>query len=133
MNLLDRLAGVEERHHALEVELSDPSILSDAARYRDTTKKHRDLQELVEAARRYRTVMADLEGHEALLEDTDPAMSEMAREEMPALLKPREELETHIRFLLLPKDPLDEKNVIVELRPGTGGEERKSTRLNSSH
>ena len=101
--------------------ICQPNVVSDSKRYTGLTKERAELQELVEAYGRYGQVLEDLTGHKEAL--SDPELKDLAAEEIPALEQERERLEASINLLLLPKDPNDERNTILEIRSGTGGEE----------
>jgi len=117
----DKLESLTARFEEIEELLCQPNVVSDAKRYTRLNKERADLQEVVEAWRRYRQVSGDIEGHRAAL--SDPDLKGLAEEEIPSLESEREDLESKINLLLLPKDPNDERNTILEIRSGTGGEE----------
>jgi peptide chain release factor 1 len=117
----DKLESLTARYREIEELLCQPNVVSDAKRYTALTKERAELQGVVEAYRRYGRVVEDLAGHRRAL--SDPDLRELAAEEIPALEVERERLEETINLLLLPKDPNDERNTILEIRSGTGGEE----------
>ena len=117
----DKLESLAARYREIEELLCQPNVVSDAKRYTGLTKERAELQELVEAYTRYGQVLEDLAGHKEAL--SDPDLRELAAEEIPALEEKRDELIESINVLLLPKDPNDERNTILEIRSGTGGEE----------
>ncbi len=117
----EKLESLSARYREIEELLCQPNVVSDAKRYTGLTKERAELQEVVEAYLRYGQVIEDLAGHKEAL--TDPDLKELAAEEIPALEEERERLEAAINLLLLPKDPNDERNTILEIRSGTGGEE----------
>ncbi len=117
----DKLESLTARYGEIEELLCQPNVVSDAKRYTQLNKERADLQRVVEVWRRYRQVVADIAGHKEAL--SDPDLRELAEEEIPGLETEREELEASINVLLLPKDPNDERNTILEIRSGTGGEE----------
>ena len=121
--MFERLEEIEASYAALEQQLSDPAIFNDQERYRKVSKAHADLRDVVAAYREHRRLSADLEGNRELARDADPEIREMAESEIEPLETRVEELEERLRVLLLPKDPLDEKNILVEIRAGTGGDE----------
>lgn len=122
--MFDKLAALEEKYDALTAQLGDPEIVSDAARYAKLAKQHSELAEVVEKFREYRTVEADLAGARELLNETDdPDMAALAREEIATLEQRREQCRADLERLLTPSDPNDGKNVILEIRAGTGGNE----------
>ena len=117
------LEDVVDRFREVEGLLSDPAVTSDQNRYRDLAKEHSDLTEVVSVYNQYKQVCTDIEGNRELLQDSDPEMKELAKAELPELEEQRGELEEQLRLLLLPKDPNDDKNIILEIRAGTGGDE----------
>lgn len=121
--MFDKLEGVIDRFMEVEGLLSDPAVLSDQNRFRDLTREHSELSEPVEVYRRYKAVKQEIEDNREFLRDDDPDMREMAREELPILEQESEELTQRLTLLMLPKDPNDGKNIILEIRAGTGGDE----------
>jgi peptide chain release factor 1 len=121
--MFNKLKGVEDRFIKLEQLLSDPAVVSDRVLYQKYIKEHGEISKLMDAYRRYKKVVEDLQEARELLDDDDPDMKEMAQEEMGPLEGKKEALEEELKILLIPKDPMDEKSVIVELRAGTGGDE----------
>ena len=117
----DKLESLAARYGELEELLCQPNVVSDAKRYTELNKERADLQEVVEAWRRYRQVVEDIAGHKEALRDPD--LRELAEEEIPGLEEEKQSLEASINLLLLPKDPNDDRNTILEIRSGTGGEE----------
>ena len=122
--LLDKLAFTENKYEELSVKISDPSIMANQKEWRKLCKEHADLEIIVTAYREYKKVVEDLEANKEMLEEeSDREMREMLSEEISLLKDQEEELEKKIQILLLPKDPNDDKNVIVEIRGGAGGDE----------
>jgi peptide chain release factor 1 len=121
--LLDKLTEVEKRYQELEAALSRSEVLSNPKEYARLAKEHSSLEEVVACFREWRKTKEELESNKTLLEDNDPAVQELAQEEQDTLQAKYERLETDLHRLLIPKDPLDEKNVLLEIRAGTGGEE----------
>ncbi len=122
--MLEKLQALEEKYEELTRQMSDLQVLGDPVRYRKLAKAHSDLEEIVAKFREYRQVLSALE--EAYLLQEEPQEEEFAellREEIDGLKEAKENLENELQILLLPKDPNDEKNVIMEIRSGTGGEE----------
>jgi peptide chain release factor 1 len=119
--MVEKLEELEQRYQELDALLADPAVISNQHEFRKFSREHAELSELVAAYRCYRKVLADITGNRELL--ADPDMKEMAEEELRALQEDKERLEAEIRLLLLPKDPNDKKNVILEIRAGTGGDE----------
>jgi len=118
-----RLKEVETRYLELEQLLSDPAIVGKPGVYQKYAKEHADLSELVDAFREYEKTSRRIEEDQALLRESDEELKEIAKEELPPLKEALETLEARLRILLLPKDPNDEKNVFLEIRAGTGGDE----------
>ncbi|MDM8522686.1 peptide chain release factor 1 [Desulfococcaceae bacterium HSG8] len=121
--MFDRLKGVEERFSELESLLSNPEIVKDREAYQKYTREHSELSKIVSVFREYKQAGSDFDDSAELLKDDDPEIKELAREEMNRLSLQRDELEDDLKKLLMPRDPNDGKNVIVEIRAGTGGEE----------
>ena len=119
--LLDKLAAVENRYEELSGLLSDPVVLANRQQMQKLGKEHADLRELIEALRQHREVSKRID--EAREMQKDPEMREMARQEEGELTGEQERLEKTLKELLMPKDPNDEKNILLEIRAGTGGEE----------
>jgi peptide chain release factor 1 len=122
--MLDKLTGVENRYSELEQMLGDPNVLKDRNAFQKLSREHAELSRIVSVYRDYKRVVKDFEGSRELLKSSsDPELRELAQEEVVELEKDVADLEQQLRVLLIPKDPLDEKNVIIEIRAGTGGEE----------
>ncbi len=118
-----KLENLERRFEDLEQQLSSPDILSDQERFRKLAKAHADLKIVVDAFRRYKDLKAQLDGSKAMLGDSDPEIRAMAQEEIKEIEARLPDLERELKILLLPKDPMDDKNIILEIRAGTGGDE----------
>ncbi len=121
--MLDKLAGVEERFAKIEGLLSDPEIMKDQQAYRKYTREHAELNKIVSVFRGYKKVARNMEEAEELLRDGDEEIKELAREDLQASAERLVALEQELKWLLIPKDPNDKKNVVLEIRAGTGGEE----------
>lgn len=122
--LWSKLKAVEQRYREVTDELADPEVIGDRSRYQTLARTHAELSPIVEGSERYTQVSKEMdEAKEMLKDDLDSDFRSLVEEEQEALEKEKEQLEQHLKTLLLPKDPLDEKNVIVEIRAGTGGEE----------
>jgi len=121
--MFDKLIGVEDRFIEIEKHLSDPKIVNDRNAYQTYVREHAELNKIVPVYRQYKQTLQDLDESQDLLKDADPDIKDLARDEIAILNREKENLETKLKKLLLPKDPNDEKNVIVEIRAGTGGEE----------
>lgn len=119
----EQLKGVENRFLELEKLLSDPSILQDREKYQNYSREHSDLSKVVTVLRTHAQTLQELDDTRELLKDPDPDIKEMARTELETLKSRKSRLEDDLKELLLPKDPNDNKNVILEIRAGTGGEE----------
>ena len=119
--MLDKIEELERRFQELEALLSDPAVIANQPEFRKLSREHSDLLPLVEAYRRYRKVLEEIAENQELL--GDPEMKEMAAEELESLKVEQERLDSEIKLLLLPKDPNDSRNVILEIRAGTGGDE----------
>ncbi len=123
-SFIDKMAALEARYDEVSGLLGQPEIISKRSEFTKLSKEHSDLSELVDAWRKYRKLIADIEGARELVDsESDAEMRELAREEMTGLESSREEIEHRIKILLLPKDPNDAKNILLELRAGTGGDE----------
>ncbi|OQY13386.1 MAG: peptide chain release factor 1 [Desulfobacteraceae bacterium 4572_19] len=121
--MLEKLKGVEDRFIKLEQFLSDPSVVADRVLYQKYIKEHGELGKIVDVYRPYQTLLADLEDSRELLKDGDSEIKELAKEDIVSLTEEQKKLEKRLSTLLIPKDPLDDKNVIMEIRAGTGGDE----------
>ncbi len=119
--MFDKLTAVEARYDELMAEMADPALQGDATMFRSRSKALAEIQPLVDHFRRYKDVISQINASEELLKDPD--MRELAQEELAALTVQRDRLLAEIKLLLVPKDPNDEKNVVLEIRAGTGGEE----------
>ncbi len=122
--LMDRLAAIEKKYEELGRMLSDPGIVASLDNLRIYSKEHSDLTPIVEAYRRYRSLheqLAEVEG--MIREEKDSDMVALAREEKDGLAGEMADLQGRLKRLLIPKDPLDEKNILLEIRAGTGGDE----------
>ena len=119
--MLDKLKTIEHRYQEIEARLAEPSTYDDPAMAAKLNKEQRELEPLMETYRAYRKAQADMEESQGLF--SDPELGEMAREEYTAAKAALPELEEKLKLLLLPKDPDDGKNVIMEIRAGVGGEE----------
>ncbi len=121
--LLDRIHHIAERYDEITALLADPEVLADFARVSELSQERNAIEEIVEAYRRYLEVERQSEENRLLLDDGDPDLRELAESEAAALEEEQAALEARMKQLLLPKDPNDDKNVIVEIRAGTGGDE----------
>jgi peptide chain release factor 1 len=121
--MFEKLKGVEERFLEIEKQLSDPEIVKDRQAYQKLILEHAELNKIVSVFKEYQKILQGIEDSTELLQDADPEIKNLAREELGDLNQNKDRLEDDLRKLLLPKDPNDDKNVIVEIRAGTGGEE----------
>jgi peptide chain release factor 1 len=121
--MFDRLDQIEERYEDLGRQLGDPSLLSDQKKFQTVAKQHRDLEPTVEKFREYRKLRDGVTEAKAMLGESDADMRAMAEEELATLEPKLTTVEEELKVLLLPKDPNDDKNIVIELRAGTGGDE----------
>jgi peptide chain release factor 1 len=121
--MFDRLDQLEERYEDLGRQLSDPSIVSDQENYRKVSKQHRDIQPTVDKFREYRKLRDGVAEAKTMLQESDADMRSMAEEELATLEPQLARVEEELKVMLLPKDPNDDKNIVIELRAGTGGDE----------
>ena len=121
--MLDKLEAIKARFDQLGVALTNPAIVNDNKKFAATSKEYRSLEKIVDAYKEYRKVLDDLEFNKEALHGDDDELRELAKLEAPELEERQKNIESHIRQLLIPKDPQDEKNAIVEIRAGTGGDE----------
>ncbi|CAM5797387.1 peptide chain release factor 1 [Brevibacillus borstelensis] len=124
MTVFERLSAVEERYEEVTNLLCDPDVISDTKRLRELSKEQSSLEETVTVYREYKSVVSQYEDAKAMQEEKlDDEMREMVKMEIAELAKRKEQLEDRLKILLLPKDPNDDKNVIVEIRGAAGGDE----------
>ena len=121
--MFDKIAELERRFEELESLLSNPEVLGNQPEFRRLSKEHAGLSSLVAAFREYKKILIDMEDNRELLKEPDLEMREMAQAELLGLEERRGLLESDIKLLLLPKDPNDDKSVVLEIRAGTGGDE----------
>jgi peptide chain release factor 1 len=121
--MLDKLQALEARYDKLVAMISDPAVQADPSEYRTHTKAVSEIQETVDVYRQYKALLDEQTQAQELAASGDPDMEALAREELKTLVPKRDEMEQQLRILLTPRDPNDEKNVILEIRAGTGGEE----------
>ena len=123
MKYKQKLEELEARFENLNQQMADPAVIGDAEAYRKVAKSQRDLEDIVNKFREWKKVDADLAGAREMLTESDAEMREMAQEDVDRLQPRIEAIEEKLKLLLLPKDPNDDKNVILEIRAGTGGDE----------
>lgn len=121
--MLDKLDAIKGKFENLGVSLTNPEIVADNKKFAAISKEYRSLEKIVQARDAYVKLLEDIEFNKEVLGSDDAEMREMAKLELPGLEEKKEELEKHLRNLLIPKDPFDEKNAILEIRAGTGGDE----------
>ncbi len=121
--MLDKLEAIKARFDDLGVALTNPEIVSDNKKFSALSKEYRSLEKIVIKFEAYKTTLADLETYREALNGDDAEWRDLAKEELPSLEQKKEILEAEIRKLLIPKDPQDDKNAIIEIRAGTGGDE----------
>ncbi len=122
--MLDKLEAIKQRWEDVGVSLGDPDAVADMKRFAKLNKEYRDLTPIVEQYKQYKNLLGNLENaREILKTEKDPEMRDMAQEELSSLEEEKERMEAEIRIMLIPKDPEDSKNCVVEIRAGTGGDE----------
>ncbi len=121
--MLDKLQAIKDRYIYLEEQMADPELIADMGRYTKVSKEYKDLQPLVRAYEEYRQLLGNIKTAREMLRDESAEMREMAGMELEELEPRQEEMEERIKMLLIPKDPDDAKDVIFEIRSGTGGDE----------
>ena len=121
--MYEKLIGVEERFLDLEQQLSHPDAFKDRDQFEKLSREHAELSKVVELFRRYKTVLNEIDESAELMQDDDPEMKDLARDELDRLTGEKEQLNADLKKALMPKDPNDDKNVLLEIRAGTGGEE----------
>jgi len=121
--MFSKLKEVESRYQELEQLLSDPAVVTRQSLYQKYAKEHADLRDLVDTYRKHEKVAESIEEGQQLLRGDDEELKEIAREELPELRQQLIELEEKLKIHLLPRDPNDDRNVFLEIRAGTGGDE----------
>jgi peptide chain release factor 1 len=121
--MLDRLEAIKARFDQLGVALTNPEIVGNNKKLTETSREYRSLEKIVNAYSDYKKVLEDIGFYKEAIEGDDEEMRELAKMESPALEEKKTQMESYIRQLLIPKDPQDEKNAILEIRAGTGGDE----------
>ncbi len=122
--MFEKLAFIEERYEQLSKQISDPDVIADQEKWRKLMKEHSDITPIVEKYKEYKKCKDDIEGaQEILKEESDPELKEMAQAEIEDAKENIEKIAEELKILLLPKDPNDDKNVIIEIRGGAGGDE----------
>jgi peptide chain release factor 1 len=122
--MIDKLAVIKTRYDEIAEQMSDPSVIADMKKFVQLNKDYKELEPIVKAYLEYKDIYENIESSKEIIKtETDEDFLQMAKEELAQLTERREELEEEIRFLLIPKDPQDSKNAILEIRAGTGGDE----------
>jgi len=121
--MFQKLEDVERRYVELETTLVDPTTIGNRKDYARLSKERSDLAEIVDRYREWKRLSEEIDGHKALLDEPDSEIRDLAKAELPALREQMDALEEELKRLLLPRDPNDERNVLLEIRAGTGGEE----------
>jgi peptide chain release factor 1 len=121
--MFERLEQIEARYESLGEQMADPELISDQQKYQKIAKQHRDLEAVVDKYREYKQVTRGIADAKAMMQEGDPDLRAMAEEELIQLEERLPAIEEALKLLLLPKDPNDEKNIIIEIRAGTGGDE----------
>ncbi|MCF8308909.1 MAG: peptide chain release factor 1 [Bacteroidales bacterium] len=122
--LLEKLKELYDRYYEIQEMMGDPEVIADRKRFVKLNKDYKDLEPIVKAYNDYSNILNNIKTSEEMLNnEDDPEMKNMAKEELEDLRRKKEEMEEKIKYLLIPKDPEDEKNAVVEIRAGTGGDE----------
>ncbi|MFW6326948.1 MAG: PCRF domain-containing protein, partial [Bacteroidota bacterium] len=122
--ILERLEGVKHRFEEVGQLITDPDVIGDMNRYVKLNKEYKELEPIIETYNEYKNMLDNIQSAKEILDqEKDPELREMAKAELEELNEKRPEMEGHIKFLLVPKDPEDDKNAVLEIRAGTGGDE----------
>lgn len=123
--MIEQLDFLAEKYHTLNEQIADPAIIADQANWQKLMKEHAHLEPILDKYNEYKKVLADIEENEEIVrdKDMDPELKELAEEELKELKPQVEVLENELKLLLIPRDPNDDRNVIVEIRGGAGGDE----------
>ncbi|HQW54621.1 MAG TPA: PCRF domain-containing protein, partial [Saprospiraceae bacterium] len=121
--MLDKLSAIEDKYYLLEEQLSDPSLHADLSRYKKVNKEYKDLKEIITHFQQYKNIVSGLELAREMANDPDPEMHQMGKSELDELQPKLIQKEEELKILLVPNDPDDSKDVIFEIRSGTGGDE----------
>ena len=124
MDILDKMEGLEAKFHEVSLLITDPAVIADQARYVRLNREYHDLERVLTSAEKYKKAVSDLnEAKQLFFNESDPELKEMARAEIDELEPQIPALEEEVKLMLLPQDPEDSKNVVMEIRGGTGGDE----------
>lgn len=121
--MIDRLRAIKNKYQDLELRLSDPEVIGDIKLFSKLHKEYKDLTELVGVIDAYELILSNISSSTEMLKEADQEMKDMATEELKVLKERKEETEEQLKWMLIPRDPDDTKNVIMEIRSGTGGDE----------
>jgi peptide chain release factor 1 len=121
--MLEKLDAIRARFDELGVALTNPEIIADNKKFGGLSKEYRSLEKIVQSHNQYLKILDDVEFYKEALNGTDEEMRELAKTELPEIEEKQKRMEADIRQMLIPKDPQDEKNAIIEIRAGTGGDE----------
>ncbi len=122
--MLDKLEAIKNRWLDVEQQLSDPGVVNDMKRFKELNKEYKDLKPIVDALEEYKNVLSNIQNNKEIIKtDDDPEMKEMAKMELDELNQRQTEMDEEIKHMLIPQDPEDSKNAILEIRAGTGGDE----------
>lgn len=121
--MIDKLESIRNHYLSIQEKLSDPDIVRDMKKFSKLNKEYKGLEPIIEAYKSYKDVLSSMEDAQSMLSDKDPEMQAMAREEMEGLQSSKKKLEEKLKVLLIPKDPDDSLDVVMEIRSGTGGDE----------
>ena len=121
--MFHKLDDLERKFNELSDRIADPAVIGNTAQFQKMAKERANLESLVHAYQHYKKVVAEIDDNKTLLNETDEDMRKMAKEELVRLEPEKEIIEAELKILLLPKDPNDEKNIILEIRAGTGDDE----------
>ena len=122
--MLEKLEAINEKYLEIEKEMNDPAVMQDMKHYVKISKDYKDLQPIIEAYKTYKNVLENIDNAKYVLgNEKDEDFKELAKQELSELTEKREKMEEEIRLLLIPSDPQDGKNAILEIRAGTGGDE----------
>ena len=123
-NILSKLDGLKEKFQSISAQIADPEVIADMKRYVQLNKEYKELEPIIAAGEKYRKMLLDCEGAKDILQnEKDEDLREMAKEEIAMIEEQLPEMEEQIKILLIPADPQDSKNAIMEIRGGTGGDE----------
>lgn len=132
-SLLEKVLGLRDKFESLQAQLSDPDVISDMKKFVQLNKEYKELAPIIEAGNEYRKMVTDYEmAKDIIANEKDEDLREMAKEEIAEIEPKLPEMEQNIRLLLIPADPQDSKNAIVEIRGGSGGDEAAILRVTFS-